>query len=94
MKKNRRSESSTPGKVPVPSRTSRALSPKKLLLSKWTAVSPTRKEKHFLVTKLIEPAVPSAPLEFVEIEAVHSRRSVTLPWRDLADTRQWVQGWK
>jgi tryptophan-rich hypothetical protein len=72
----------------------RRLNPGKLLLSKWTAVAPRQKEKHFIVTKLVEPEAPSAPTEFVEIEAVLSRRSVILPWRDLADTGKWVQGWK
>jgi tryptophan-rich hypothetical protein len=72
----------------------RRLSPRKLLLSKWTAATPHNKEKHFIVTRLVEPESPTAPLEFVEIEAVHSRRSVILPWRDLADTAKWVQGWK
>lgn len=72
----------------------RRLSPRKLLLSKWTAAAPQRKEKHFIVTKLIEPETPSAPLEFVELEAVISRRSVVLPWRDLTDTGKWAQGWK
>lgn len=72
----------------------RRLSPRKLLLSKWTAAAPQRKEKHFIVTKLIEPETPSAPLEFVELEAVLSRRSVVLPWRDLTDTGKWAQGWK
>ena len=72
----------------------RRLNPRKLLLSKWTAVAPRKREKHFIVTKLIEPETPTAPLELVEIEAVHSRRSVILPWRDLTDTAKWVQGWK
>lgn len=78
--------------MPTPKR--RRLSPRKLLLSKWTAVAPRQKEKHFIVTKLIEPETLSALPEFVEIEAVHSRRSVILPWRDLTDTAKWVQGWK
>ena len=72
----------------------RKLSPGKLLLSKWTAVAPRQKEKHFIVTRLIEPEAPCAPPEFVEIEAVHSRRSVILPWRDLTDSAKWEQGWK
>jgi tryptophan-rich hypothetical protein len=72
----------------------RRLNPRKLLLSKWTAVVPRKKEKHFIVTKLIEPEFPTAPPEFVEIEAVHSRRSAVLPWRDLADPTKWMQGWK
>jgi tryptophan-rich hypothetical protein len=70
------------------------LNPAKLLLSKWTAVAPQRKEKHFIVTRLIKPEAPTAPLEWVEIEAVHSRRSVILPWRELVDPGKWAQGWR
>lgn len=72
----------------------RRLSPRKLLLSKWTALAPQRKEKHFLVTRVIEPELDSAPVEFVEIEAVHSRRSVIVRWRELTDPGLWHQGWK
>ena len=38
-----------------------ALSPKKLLHTKWTALVPRDKEKHFLVTKVIEPSPPGSP---------------------------------
>jgi len=69
------------------------LNPKKLLLSKWTAVSPTNKEKHFVVTKVIEPQPPELRIEFVELEAVHSRRSTVIPWRNLTDVAKWQQGW-
>ncbi|MBK9623608.1 MAG: TIGR02450 family Trp-rich protein [Rhodocyclaceae bacterium] len=69
------------------------LNPKKLLLSKWTAVSPQNKEKHFLVTKLVPAGVTAALIETVELEAVHSRRSVLMPWRELNDQTQWLQGW-
>ena len=68
------------------------LNPKKLLLSKWTAVSPQNKEKHFLVTKLVPAGVTAALIETVELEAVHSRRSVLMPWRELNDQTQWLQG--
>lgn len=70
------------------------LNPAKLLLSKWTAVVPQRREKHFLVTRVVQPESAAAPIEFVEIEAVHSRRSRVLPWRDLTDPGVWQQGWK
>ncbi len=72
----------------------RRLNPKKLLLSKWTAAVPKNKEKHFLVTQLIEPECPNAPIELIELEAVYSGRTLTLPWRDLTDTGQWLQGWR
>ena len=69
------------------------LSPKKLLLSKWTAVSPVDKEKHFVVTRVVEPRPPAVRIEWVAIEAVHSRRSAMLRWHDLSDGNRWRQGW-
>ena len=67
--------------------------PKKLLLTKWTAVQPQNKQKHFIVTKLVLPDPPEAPLEFVEIEAVHSQVSRRIAWRELKDDSVWRQGW-
>jgi len=72
----------------------RHLNPNKLLLSKWTAVNPQNKEKHFIVTQLIEPELPNMPLELLELEAVYTNRSFILPWRELTKTDQWLQGWK
>lgn len=71
----------------------RITTPKKLLKSKWTAVTPTRKEKHFMVTKLIVPEQPEHPVEFVEIEAVHSKRVQQIAWQTLNDNTVWLQGW-
>ncbi len=72
---------------------SNALSPKKLLHTKWTAVAPRNKEKHFLVTKVVEPIPPDSPVVSVEIEAVHSKRARIIAWRDLKDASQWRRGW-
>jgi tryptophan-rich hypothetical protein len=66
--------------------------PRKLLNSKWTAVKPVQKEKHFLITEL----------EFDEsdnvigclIEAVLSNRSELIDWKELENEDNWVQGWK
>jgi tryptophan-rich hypothetical protein len=69
------------------------LSPKKLLLSKWTAVTPRGKEKHFLVVKLVDPEPPGSPVISVELEAVHSKRVRVLPWRELTDSSKWMRGW-
>ena len=69
------------------------INPRKLLLSKWTAVVPQAREKHFMVVRLIDPALPELPVEEVELQAVLTRRSQTLPWRDLTDTACWRQGW-
>jgi len=70
------------------------LSPKKLLLSKWTAVAPTRKEKHFLVTKVLEPEPPGTAVTMVEVEAVMTRRVQVLHWRELTDATKWRRGWE
>ena len=70
------------------------INPKKLLLSKWTAVHPIAKQKHFLVSKVILPEVPDEKIEFVEIEAVYSKKTRQIPWRDLLNSEGWLQGWK
>jgi tryptophan-rich hypothetical protein len=69
------------------------LHPKKLLLSKWTAVKPLAKQKHFLVSKVIEPEPPEAPVEWIEIEAVYSKTVRRIRWRELLDGAVWKQGW-
>jgi tryptophan-rich hypothetical protein len=70
------------------------LSPKKLLLTKWTAVKPIAKQKHFLVSKVILPESPNEAIEFVEIEAVYSKKTTLIAWRDLTNSELWLQGWK
>jgi tryptophan-rich hypothetical protein len=79
--------------IPIASTRKNPLSPKKLLLTKWTAVSPAGKEKHFVVTRVVVPDLPAVRIEWVEIEAVYSRRSSMLRWRDLTDGSRWRQGW-
>jgi tryptophan-rich hypothetical protein len=69
------------------------LNPKKLMLSKWTAVTPIAKQKHFLVSKVIEPAQPTVAIEWVEIEAVFSKATQIIAWRDLQNDAIWRQGW-
>jgi tryptophan-rich hypothetical protein len=70
------------------------LSPKKLLLTKWTAVKPVAKQKHFLVSKVILPEPPNEKIEWVEIEAVLTKKVSQIDWRDLTDSNLWIQGWK
>ena len=71
----------------------RIVNPKKLLNSKWTAVNPINKEKHFLVTKLIKPETIDQTIEFIELEAVFTKRSQILPWQQLNENELWLQGW-
>jgi len=69
------------------------LNPKKLLLTKWTAVRPVAKQKHFLVSKVIPPEFPTDPMEWVEIESVFSKATQIIPWRDLQNDEVGGQGW-
>ena len=69
------------------------LNPKKLLLTKWTAVTPVAKQKHFLVSRVIQPELPTDPIEWVEIEAVFSKAAQVIQWRALQDDSVWRQGW-
>jgi tryptophan-rich hypothetical protein len=69
------------------------LQPKKLLLTKWTAVKPIAKDKHFLVAKVIQPEFPSVVVEWVEMEAVYSKNITRINWQELRDDTIWRQGW-
>jgi len=69
------------------------LQPKKLRLSKWTAVKPQGKNKHFLVSKVLPCEPPSQAIAAVELEAVYSKIVVRLDWRELRDEKLWRQGW-
>ena len=68
------------------------LSTKKLLHSKWTAVAPRNREKHFLVTRVItdDNDVPRSCV----LEAVHSHREIEMEWRELKNPGQWRVGWR
>jgi len=68
------------------------VNPRKLLNSKWTAVSPVDREKHFVVSSVEfddEGRVVSCL-----IEAVLSKRERPIDWRELKDESKWLQGWK
>jgi tryptophan-rich hypothetical protein len=69
------------------------LNPKKLLLTKWTAVKPLAKQKHFLVSRVILPEVPADPIQLVEIESVFSKATQVIAWRELQNESVWRQGW-
>jgi len=69
------------------------LSPKKLLHSKWTAVKPVNKEKHFMVTKIIIRDEETQVIENVEIEAVMTGRVQVIDWHALQNADVWKRGW-
>jgi tryptophan-rich hypothetical protein len=68
------------------------INPKKLFNSKWTAVTPENKEKHFIVSK-IEFDGDGGVIACC-IEAVMSKRSISISGHDLKDDNNWVYGWK
>jgi tryptophan-rich hypothetical protein len=68
------------------------INPKKLLNSKWTAVSPSNKEKHFLVTEV--KFDEEGNVIYCLIEAIMSHRAESIEWLSLKDPTQWLQGWK
>jgi tryptophan-rich hypothetical protein len=51
------------------------------------------KQKHFLVSRVIQPDLPTDPVVSVEIEAVFSKATQVIAWRELQDDSVWRQGW-
>ncbi|WP_445946865.1 TIGR02450 family Trp-rich protein [Shewanella sp.] len=68
------------------------INPKKLLNSKWTAVAPVNKEKHFMITEI--EFDEEGIVVLCSIEAVISKHSTPIDWHDLQDDTRWVHGWK
>lgn len=67
------------------------ISPKKLLDTKWTAVAPIKKEKHFLVVDVEYDE--EANVVSCIIEAVMTKRRYDIQWRELNDSSIWFIGW-
>ena len=68
------------------------LNPKKLLHSKWTAIKPKEKQKHFMVTKV--EFDEEGEVSLCLIEAVLTRTEYQINWRELMQQRNWNFGWK
>ena len=68
------------------------VNPAKLLNSKWSALHPRRRERHFVVTRLIRGA--DGAVDACEIEAVINRRCYRIDWRELKDDEAWAFGWQ
>ena len=68
------------------------INPAKLPNSKWTAVNPLNRERHFLVTEMEfneDGTVASCTLE-----AVLSTNEYPIDWTELKNQDKWLQGWK
>lgn len=68
--------------------------PKKLAGTKWTAVDPRGREKHFVVVAAVAPEHEGGPLVWVDLEAVYTGSVRRIEWRDLTDGAVWRQGWR
>ena len=71
--------------------TQQRLNPHKLLLSKWTAAHPVKREKHFLVSELF--CDEQGEVLAIELQAVLTRRSERIYWRELQNVERWKIGW-
>lgn len=68
------------------------ISSKKLLNSKWTALKPIHKEKHFMITEVEYDEEGNVIL--CVIQAVMTKREQAIDWQGLKDGDTWRQGWK
>ena len=67
-------------------------SSKKLLNSKWTALKPSHKEKHFMITEVEYDEEGNVIL--CVIQAVMTKREQAIDWQGLKEGDTWRQGWK
>ncbi|WP_067864923.1 TIGR02450 family Trp-rich protein [Neptuniibacter marinus] len=67
--------------------------PNKLLLSKWTAVKPFEKRKHFIITELVKDELEQQVVACV-LEAVINKQQFFMDFNELKDQTRWLQGWK
>jgi tryptophan-rich hypothetical protein len=67
------------------------INPDKLLLSKWTAVKPQQKERHFIVTKLIR--AEDQTVIACKLEAVINKNYREIDWKELKNRDCWTMGW-
>ena len=66
---------------------------KHLLNSKWTAVEPADRDKHFLVKRVLGAKAEDSENDLVELEAILSKRLHRVSPRELSDVARWRAGW-
>ncbi len=77
----------------TPERPSALPHPKKLVDSKWTAVVPEDREKHFIVTRVLDAETVAVRAPSVELRCLLTKRSRIVPQSDLRDPERWRPGW-
>lgn len=68
------------------------INPEKLLMSKWTATQAERRERHFIVTRLIR--AEDETIIGCVLEAVINKNTYEINWLELKDSSRWLTGWK
>lgn len=68
------------------------INPAKLRNSKWTAVAPVNREKHFLVSDV--ECDEEGSVIGCTLEAVMSKNEYVMDWTELKNQDKWLQGWK
>jgi tryptophan-rich hypothetical protein len=63
-----------------------------LLQSKWTAVEPQNREKHFVAVELIRGE--NGEVEAVLLEAILTQRRQQISIDQLRDAHRWSTGWQ
>ncbi len=66
--------------------------PAKLLHSKWTAIKPRNKEKHFLIVEV--EFDQEGVVIYCILQAVINKRKFPINWLDLKNSDNWRQGWE
>lgn len=67
--------------------------PEKLLHSKWTAVVPAKKRKHFIVVELLRGGEDLRVVGCI-LEAVIDKQRFQMELCDLKLVEHWRQGWR
>jgi tryptophan-rich hypothetical protein len=68
------------------------INPAKLHNSKWTAVNPIKREKHFLVSDI--EFDEDGSVTSCKLEAIISKKRYSIDWTELKNQDKWIQGWK
>ena len=68
------------------------INPNKLLNSKWTAINPVNKAKHFIITEI--DFDETGGVTHCLIESILSKHAELIDWETLKNDQKWLQGWK
>lgn len=68
------------------------INPEKLLHSKWTAVQPQNRERHFIVNKILR--AHDKAITGCELEAILNKKIYSIDWKLLRDSSKWKMGWE